>query len=680
MVCNNCQNPIDSDTRFCPNCGMEINKSQFPVWENNENWSEPLPTYERKQRRISNLVIVMILLVISFVGTSYVIWKNWSLNQRWDSLFDEMNGIDLLHYSEKKEELLDIWQSKGALLFLNGEEVLNELQILVNSAKSEKTKLENLSDSYQALVKEKDNFDLLDHKEEYEELLRSLAKALEIKDFNKSNTLEKEARKKKEDLEIELKEYINASMKSFEKVDFTYADEEDKKSYQKLFDELTKSVQEEKYQDIKELIVDLEEVSSPYLISDKKLDIAVSQVDASEYPTVRLYLKVKSQEEDIVPSNLDKTLFFIRKKDANAKYIKQKVSDVSQLNKGLGLNINVVMDVSASMEGYPLQEAKKVMTKFIQSVQFQAGDKVELTSFSTGVRILESFSDDANELIQKINSLYTDDMTSLYDALYAAVTRVASQKGAKCVIAFTDGDDNYSNATVQDVIDLAKRYRVPIFIIGVGDTNYGSVHQIATQSGGQYYNVYDFAEMEDIYQKIYEEEKELYSLEFIDSNNSGIMEKSDILVGYHSPEYDGKEEFTYRPNVLLRAKSSSLFTDGPEAVVEKYMKGFADAMTYSDFSYIEPYLLSGSKISDTQQGYVKKNIAESLDSYEIVDVTYLKKGQCHITTRETYYVQAEGEPLKLLTQQCKYNLIIHNNQWFLTDFVDSVKVLSNLHR
>ncbi len=109
----------------------------------------------------------------------------------------------------------------------------------------------------------------------------------------------------------------------------------------------------------------------------------------------------------------------------------------------------MVADVSGSMDGAPLAEAKNIMINFINSVQFDAGDLVELTSFSTGVRLEQEFCDDPNVLTNDINALYTDDMTSLYDALYTAVERVATQTGARCVIAFTDGNDNYSNCTLR---------------------------------------------------------------------------------------------------------------------------------------------------------------------------------------------------------------------------------------
>ena len=109
--------------------------------------------------------------------------------------------------------------------------------------------------------------------------------------------------------------------------------------------------------------------------------------------------------------------------------------------------MDMVADVSGSMSGTPLSEAQMCMANFVNSMQFDAGDQVELTSFATGVRLEQEFTDDASSLIDEINDLVTGDMTSLYDALYTAVERVATQSGARCVIAFTDGNDNYSDCS-----------------------------------------------------------------------------------------------------------------------------------------------------------------------------------------------------------------------------------------
>lgn len=411
----------------------------------------------------------------------------------------------------------------------------------------------------------------------------------------------------------------------------------------------------------------------------KAMNVSVQQIDASAFPDIRLYLKMEDSMTNEIPKNLEQAMFYVRKEDANAQYIEQKISKVTQLNEEEALNINMVADVSGSMEGSPLQEAKSIMSNFVNSVQFSSGDKVELTVFSTGVCIEQEFCSDAGLLVSDINSLVTDDMTSLYDALYTAVTRVASQQGAKCVIAFTDGLDNYSSCSKETVIETAQRYQVPIFIIGIGDADYTDASGIAGATGGKYYNVYDIYSMESIYDEIYRLEKELYLVEFTDATGMAATDISRIQVGYNSPEYVGECAYDYTPNILMNVEAGALYQNGPEAVVEGYIKGFDDAITTSDFSYISGYMKPGSSIYQMQEKYIRQDVTENLDSYEIVDVSYVNTSECLVTTRETYYVQVKGSHLNLMTQQCVYRVVNENSQWQMTEFVD-IKVLSRINQ
>ena len=276
-----------------------------------------------------------------------------------------------------------------------------------------------------------------------------------------------------------------------------------------------------------------------------------------------------------------------------------------------------------------------------------------------------------------INNLVTGDMTSLYDALYTAVERVAAQNGARCVIAFTDGNDNYSNCTKEDVVNVANRYHVPVFIIGIGSIDYADVNDIATQTGGMYYNVSDVTSMDKIYEEIYQMEKQLYLVEFEDNTGATVGDTANIQAGYHSIDYGGECEYTYTPNVLMSAQSRDIYTDGPQAAVEGYLKNFDSAMNKSDFSLISGYLKNGSPIYTEQEKYVLRDITERLDSYELTDVSYADANNCVISTRETYYVQVKGKPLQLMTQECKYNVENQGDKWQLTSFVD-IKVVSRI--
>lgn len=415
-----------------------------------------------------------------------------------------------------------------------------------------------------------------------------------------------------------------------------------------------------------------EDVPAEVAVSEPARDLAISvqQVDASAFPTVRLYLRVEDPATGEVPEGLDGTLFYIEREDANATFVKQTVVTATQLNEKESLKVGMVADVSGSMSGAPLDDAKRIMRDFVASMQFDAGDEVELVSFSTGVRLERELSADEAALSASISHLATDDMTSLYDALYASVERMAAQDGARCVIAFTDGDDNYSSCTMDDVIEVANRYRVPVFIIGIGSVDASGVQAICDATGGAYYSIASVGSMAELYDSIYRMEKELYLLEFTDTTGASVSDAASIQVGYAGADYTGSCSYSYTPNVLLSAESSTIFMDGPEATVERYLKNFDDAMTYTDFSRISDCLKPGSAIYTEQEAYVTRGISEELDSYEISPASYSDDAHATVSTRETFYVQVPGKSLQLMTQECTYALERVGDTWLMTSFVD----------
>lgn len=278
----------------------------------------------------------------------------------------------------------------------------------------------------------------------------------------------------------------------------------------------------------------------------------------------------------------------------------------------------------------------------------------------------------STEYETETNDFYVDEN----DELKETVAMYGSDYG-RCVIAFTDGNDNYSDCSVTDVVNVANRYHVPVFIIGIGSVDTTDLYTITNQTGGEYYNINAVNSMQEIYEKIYRMEKQLYMVEFEDGTGADINDQSDIKTGYKSVKYGGECNYTYTPNVLLSAGSATLYKDGPEAVVEEYLKNFDDAVNHSDFSLISNCLQKGSPIYTEQEKYVQRDISEQLDSYELTDVSYSDENNCVISTRETYYVQVSGEALQLMTQECKYSLVKENGNWFMTSFVD-INVVSRI--
>lgn len=684
MFCRNCGKELEDGSMFCGNCGAKLTQGIYPY--NEEPVEMPVQNMENTENtprkspvgKIVAGVVIAVLAVCIGVGAFLGIRVN-TYQSKYKKLTKNITEYAIDACTDEMNDLAKDWKKTGFLSFKDKQDLLDSLQEVCDSAEESAQWLEDAQEQIKEAIDAKEDYNLLEDYKDYEAILDECKAALEAKNIEKGKELLADVDSEFESLKKETKDYVDEKLDEYNGADLTLADADDKSAITDGIKKIKELQQKENYKDMKDLFDNLDELAYQYMKPKKALNVQIQQVDASAYPNIKLYLQIEDQISGEVPAALDNTLFFIRKQDASANYIKQEVKKVSQLNETEALNIEMVADVSGSMMGQPLMEAQNIMSNFVSSVQFAAGDKVELISFSTGVTLEEEFSNSSTSLISKINGLKTGNLTSLYDALYASVSRVAAQSGAKCVIAFTDGQDNHSSCSSSDVISTAQRYHVPIFIIGIGTSNYSEASNIAKQTGGAYYNINTVTSMSDIYKEIYKQEKELYLVEFEDTTGS-IMDTANILVGYHSALYGGENTYSYTPNVLMSVSGSGLYNDGPEAVVEGYMRGFDDAMTYSDFSYISNYLKVDSPIYNEQIEYVKRNITELLDTYEIVSIVYNGSDECAITTRETYYVQKAGEPLELMTQQCTYRVIRENGSWKMTEFIGDIDIISRVNQ
>lgn len=705
MFCTKCGNRLDDDARFCPVCGtrVEAPKPEAPAEgqspQQGQNFAEnqgfaagqaapqgvkeerhPAPRKRKKTGVIIGAVCGGVAAAVLVVGIVLFMW-NRSLNSKSQDLAREIDEYNIASCSEEKDTVMDGWKDGNVFGFADKNEQIKKLEAIRKTASEYDQGLKSVQTSLAQMDSEKEKYDLAGSYADYAAALTDCAAAVDQRDYELASDRMEEVQTKLEQLIADNEALVSNKVSQYQMADMAAATEDEAALYNESMEQISQLEAAGDYSGIGEILDQMDSFVYQYVASENPLNIKIQQVDASAFPEIKLYVRLEDAATGDVPENLEQSLFFVRKQDANANYIRQTLSRVTQLNEAEALNINMVADVSGSMDGSPLREAKEIMSNFIGSVQFDAGDQVELISFSTGVFLEQEFTGDGQALTSRIQSLQTDNMTSLYDALYTAVTRTASQSGAKCVIAFTDGKDNYSSCSFQEVISVATRYHVPIFIIGVGDVDSAELQSMADQTGGLYFNINNISSMQDIYDEIYRQEKELYLIEFTDESGMDMSDTANIIVGYHSATYGGDCQYSYTPNVLLSVEGTSLYEDGPEAVVEKYIRAFDTAMTNSDFSQISPYLKEGSAIYESQKSYVQKNISEMLDTYEIVSVDYSDDDHCVVTTRETYYVQIPGKSLYLLTQQCKYVVErVNGSDWKMTDFADSVDVLSTINQ
>ena len=382
----------------------------------------------------------------------------------------------------------------------------------------------------------------------YQGLIEDLTKAIENKDTSNKGKYIKEIEEYKTEFIKGSQEFVSGKLSVLKAMDIALAFGFEKKAMDQYLESIEKLVLEEKY-------VSAAEVASQWEAFGKRLSptkdhqMLVSQVDTASYPVIKLYLQMKnlSTGQTIDINQFDK---FLVAEELNGNLVEKDILNAIQLNEAEKLNINLTADVSGSME-YEIDNVKRVMKDFLGHMQFNAGDRASLISFDNNISVDVDFTGDQNKLINAVDRMQLGNMTALYDALYVAVSKTSMEEGAKCVIAFTDGHDNYSSRTANEVIELAKRYKIPVFIIGIGqnlDTD--SLINIADTTGGYYQNVTSGGSMEEIYNRIYREQKELYLIEYETDKSSDDTTMRNTYVTYLDDDISMRNEISFTPSFL----------------------------------------------------------------------------------------------------------------------------------
>jgi tetratricopeptide (TPR) repeat protein len=280
----------------------------------------------------------------------------------------------------------------------------------------------------------------------------------------------------------------------------------------------------------------------------KMANINLVSTDISNYPTVKAYFRVKDYDSGDRIENLDPSSFTITESIDGGDYLAREVRSATILDGNAGVNIDLIADKSDSISDYDMEKIKSVMTEFVQNLNYDEGDKAEVLAFDSIVQQMCSYTNDSKLLVNGINSMSTDGSTAFYDAVYAGINHAALQGGARCVIAFTDGDDTASvNHSVYDVIDYANENQVTLYIIGVGDVYEEPLQNMASSTGGNYWYIDNLYDLSDIYNSIYQDQKDMYVVEYESDASLDAYLTRDLDVELMGNDYKGECSANFTP-------------------------------------------------------------------------------------------------------------------------------------
>src|ERR1700730_9166418 len=140
----------------------------------------------------------------------------------------------------------------------------------------------------------------------------------------------------------------------------------------------------------------------------------------------------------------------------------------------LPLRIGLLMDTSNSIRDR-LKFEQDAATSFLFSVLRHNKDQAFVMTFDDEPSVLQAFTDDAGRLRDEIVKTRAGGGTAVYDAIYTACDKELSHPPRppgdqpdvvrRVMIVISDGDDNLSNHTRAEAIEMAQRSSVVIYTI-----------------------------------------------------------------------------------------------------------------------------------------------------------------------------------------------------------------------
>jgi len=251
-------------------------------------------------------------------------------------------------------------------------------------------------------------------------------------------------------------------------------------------------------------------------------------LDTSAYPTMRALVTV-TDENGIPVRDLDAKAFELND-DERGTFSPDKVEVVA--NQKAAVSVMIVVDLSGTMRGKPLQAAKDAIAKFLEALLNEPNDpdRAAFIGFTQKVKVTDvtitdetrevGFTNDMGKLLNVINFVDVDTGTGgtpLYDAIFRAVKITAQQPGRRVILLMTDGKDQGSTLTGSDPIDEANRQRIPIFPIGLstGRLDVQYLQRVAVRTGGQYQSAPSPDELTQLFQNVLAQLKEQYVLTYM---------------------------------------------------------------------------------------------------------------------------------------------------------------------
>ncbi len=227
--------------------------------------------------------------------------------------------------------------------------------------------------------------------------------------------------------------------------------------------------------------------------------IRIDALDSSQFPRIQATVTVVDASGRPV-ADLPPDAFGARAAD-----IALPVSEVaSATDEGLAIAVTLAFDVSGSMSGLPLEQAKQAGKALLEELGPE--DQAAALAFADEAQVVQPFTRDRQALAVAIDGLAAQGNTALYDAVSRSLQiEQAADSPRRAVVLLSDGQD-YGGLSQIDrgtSLSVAAAAGVPVFVVGLGElVDQAYLDELAKTTRGQLWLAPGPEALQDLYKTI----------------------------------------------------------------------------------------------------------------------------------------------------------------------------------
>lgn len=189
-----------------------------------------------------------------------------------------------------------------------------------------------------------------------------------------------------------------------------------------------------------------------------------------------------------------------------------------------------VMDYSGSMFVEDLSAIESYFANLINQISLPFSAVV--IKFNSSVNLIQELTSDNGDILAAIKKRIKLSNTALFDGIAMGVEKIQSRPHLRFAILTTDGNDNASYATLDDVVKRCREQSISVFVFGFGWLEVKNLKHLSNETDGFYSYVPDSSKLSDWFTKLGQIINNIQVVEFTATSDMNLPGSVELTVDF----------------------------------------------------------------------------------------------------------------------------------------------------